>query len=308
MNLRANQRRNLAVAFGLWWLTAIYIVPADQQAVVTRFGRVVEPRVLPGIHLAMPWPIDRVTRLEVQKLQRLIVAGDPSDALLGRFELSASQFLTGDQNLIHLRVALQFSVGVPREYLFTAQEARRAVAAAVESELVRSVGQRGVDAVLTTEKTAIQDEVRAGAQRLIDRYRVGVQLANVNIESAQPPPEARDAFNDVASARADSARIVNEALGYAGDVVPKARGEASQSLEAAQAYRLRKINEARGDASRFIQVSAEYERAAALNGRRLYLETMEQVLPRIKKLVVDSRGNLDLTIVRKQPPQETPKP
>ena len=195
---------------------------------------------------------------------------------------------------------------MPREYLFTAEEVRRAVAAAVESELTRRVGLRGVDAVLTTEKTAIQEEVRAAAQRLTMQYGLGVEIASVNIESAQPPAEALEAFNDVASARADSARIVNEALGYAGDVVPKARGEASQSLEAAAAYRLKKINEARGDGSRFTQVATEYQRAAAVNGRRLYLETMEQVLPKIRKLLVDSRGNLDLTIVRKQPESSKP--
>lgn len=299
-------RRRLGALLALWLVTGIYIVPADQQAVVTRYGRVVEPRVLPGIHYALPWPIESVTRLKVQQLQRLIIGGDPSDLVLGRMEPSTSQFLTGDQNLIHLRVAVQFSVAVPREYLFTAEEVKRAVAAAVESELVRRIGQRGVDAVLTTEKTAIQDEVRAAAQQLTNRYRLGVQLASINIESAQPPPEAREAFNDVASARADSARIVNEALGFAGDIVPKARGEASQSLQAAAAYRLRKINESKGDASRFLQVSAEYERGAVVNGRRLYLETMEEVLPKIKKLLVDSRGNLDLTIVRKQ--ETSPKP
>ena len=298
-----NQRLGLLLA--LWLLTGVYIVPADEQAVVTRFGRVAEPRALPGIHYSLPWPIDRVSRLKVQQLQRLIVGGDPSDAVLGRLEPSTSQFLTGDQNLIHLRVAVQFSVAAPREYLFTADDVKRAVGAAVESELARRVGQRGVDAVLTTEKIAVQEEVRGAAQKLVDQYRLGVALASVNIESAQPPPEARDAFNDVASARADSARIVNEALGYAGDIVPKARGEASQSLQAAVGYREKKVNEARGDASRFTQVAAEYERAAAVNGRRLYAETMEQVLPKIKKILVDSRGNLDLTIVRKQ---DAPKP
>jgi modulator of FtsH protease HflK len=302
-------RRRGGALLALWLLSGVYIVPADQQAVVTRLGRVAEPRVFPGIHYALPWPIDSVTRLKVQQLQRLIVGGDVTDAVLGRLEPGASQFLTGDQNLIHLRVAVQFSVAVPREYLFTADEVRRAVAAAVESDLSRRVGQRSVDAVLTTEKTAIQEEVRAGAQQLANEYRLGVQLASVNIESALPPPEARDAFNDVASARADSSRIVNEALGYAGDIVPKARGEASQMLEAAAGHRLRKVNEARGDASRFILVSDEYNRAAALNGRRLYMETMEQVLPNIKKLLVDSRGNLDLTILRKESPAAAaPKP
>lgn len=289
----------LGTMAGLWLLTGLYIVPADQQAVVTRWGRVVEPRALPGIHLALPWPIDQVARLKVRQLQRLIVGGELADGLLGRGETAAPQFLTGDQNLIHLRVAVQYSVAVPAEFLFTAEDVRRAVAAAVESEVGRRVARRPVDAVLTTEKAAIQEEVRGAAQHLMNGYRLGVQLASINIESASPPPEARDAFNDVASARADSARIVSEAQGYAGDIVPKARGEANQLMEAATGHKLRKVNEARGDAARFVQVADEYQRAAQVNGRRLYIETMEQVLPRIKKFIVDPGGNLDLTILRR---------
>jgi membrane protease subunit HflK len=290
------------LALALWLLTCLYLVPADQQAVVTRFGRVVEPRALPGLHVSLPWPIDRVTRLKVQQLQRLVVGGAPPDALLGRTQPAASQFLTGDQNIVHLRVAVQYSVGVPSDYLFRSQDVTRVVGAAVESELARRVARRDVDSVLTTEKVAIQEEVRGAAQKLINDYSLGVLLSSVNIESAQPPPEAADAFRDVASARADAARIVSEAQGYANDVIPKARGEAQQNLESAQGYKLRKINEAAGDAARFTQVAAEYARAADVNGRRLYAETMEQVLPRIRKLIVDSRGNLDLTILRKGEP------
>ena len=142
--------------------------------------------------------------------------------------------------------------------------------------------------------------MRAAAQKRINDYRTGVQLSTVNIESATPPPEAADAFRDVASARADSSRIVNEAQGYANDLIPKARGEAQQMLEAvARRIKQRKINEAQGDASRFTQVAAEYAKAAEVTGERLYLETMEQILPKIKKLIVDKNGNLDLTIIRK---------
>jgi membrane protease subunit HflK len=147
--------------------------------------------------------------------------------------------------------------------------------------------------------------VRGAAQKLIDQYRLGVALASVNIESAQPPPEARDAFNDVASARADSARIVNEALGYAGDIVPKARGEASQSLQAAVGYREKKVNEARGDASRFTQVAAEYERAAAVNGRRLYAETWSRCCLRSRR---SSSTAAAISISRSFRKQDTPKP
>ncbi|MBM3735814.1 MAG: FtsH protease activity modulator HflK [Acidobacteria bacterium] len=304
-------RRGTAAVAGLWALSGLYIVPADQQAVVTQFGKVVEPRVLPGIHWALPWPLNSVTKLKVQQLQRLVVGGGVPDAVLGRSQPLQSQFITGDQNLIHLRAAVQYSVGVPAQYLFSAAGVPAAVGAAVESELSRHIAGRGVDAVLTTEKAAIQDQVRASAQSLLNQYQVGVQLASVNIESAQPPPEARDAFNDVASARADSARIVNEAQGYANDVIPKARGEAEQMLNAANGYRRRKTDEAQGDADRFSLAAAEYSKAAEANGRRLYLETMEVILPRIRKLIVDNRGNLDLTIIRKgdpPPAQAQPSP
>lgn len=283
----------------LWFLTGVYIVRTDQQAVVTRFGAVVDPRAMPGIHIALPWPIDRVTKLKVQQLQRLVVGGELPDTVTGRAQPLQSQFLTGDQNIISMRLVVQYSVGVPVDYLVRNENVARSVAGAVETALAERIATRNVDAVFTTEKQSIQEEVRADAQRIINEYRAGVILSTVNMESAVPPPEAADAFRDVASARADSSRIVSEAQGYANDLIPKARGQAQQMLEEAQAYKEKKINEALGDASRFAQVAVEYDKASEVNGQRLYLETMEQILPRIKKLIVDKSGNLDLTIVRK---------
>jgi membrane protease subunit HflK len=288
----------LAVA-AVWGLTGIYLVAPDQQAVETLFGRVVTPRVMPGLHYALPWPIQSFAKLKVRQLQRLVVGGEIADSLLGRTPPLASQFLTGDQNIINMRVVVQYSVSVPADYLFQAQSPAQIVGAAVESELARRVAHRGVDAVLTTEKAAIQEEVRAAAQKLLNEYRAGVALSTINIESVTPPAEAAGAFRDVASARADTARIVNDAEGYANDLIPKARGQAQQSLAEAQAYQEKKINEATGDAARFTQFVAEYSKAAQVTGQRLYLETMEQVLPRIKKVMVDENGNLDLTIIRK---------
>lgn len=293
------RRKILYGVMALWLLTSVYIVPADQQAVVTRLGAVVEPRVTPGIHLSLPWPIDVVTKLKVQQLQRLVIGGSLSDSVTGRTQPLISQFITGDQNIIHMRVVTQYSVGVPADYLFQSQNVSQLVSSAVEAELARRIAARSVDAVLTTEKAAIQEEIRAAAQKVINDYRAGVILASVNIESAAPPPEAADAFRDVASARADSSRIVNESQGYANDLIPKARGQAQQLLESASAYKQKKINEAIGDASRFSQVATEYAKAADVNGRRLYMETMEQVLPKIRKLIIDKSGNLDLTIIRK---------
>jgi membrane protease subunit HflK len=291
-------RISLAAA-AVWALAGTYLVAPDQQAVETLFGKVVAPRVMPGLHYALPWPIQSVAKLKVRQLQRLVVGGEIPDSLLGRTPPLAAQFLTGDQNIINMRVVVQYSVSVPADYLFQAQSPAQIVAAAVESELAHRVAHRVVDAVLTTEKAAIQEEVRAAAQKLLNDYRAGVALSTINIESVTPPAEAADAFRDVASARADTARIVNDAEGYANDQIPKARGQAQQSLEEARAYQEKKINEAAGDAARFTQLVAEYAKAAQVTGQRLYLETMEQVLPRIRKVMIDENGNLDLTIIRK---------
>ena len=299
---RSGNERRVRIAGALlllWFLTGVYIVRADQQAVVTRFGAVISPRVMPGIHLTLPWPIAHVYKLKVQQLQRLVIGGDFADNVTGRSQPLRSQFLTGDQNIISMRVVAQYSVGVPADYLFRTQDTAASVSAAIETALAQRITLHGVDAVLTTEKQQIQDEVRLKAQELIDRYRAGVVLSTVNIESAAPPPETAEAFRDVASARADSSRIVSEAQGYTNDLLPKARGEARQMIEAGEAYRDSKINQAQGDAARFTEVAAEYEKAAEINGSRLYLETMEAILPKIKKLIIDKNGNLDLTIIRK---------
>jgi membrane protease subunit HflK len=286
----------------LWVLTGLYAVPPEQQAVVTRFGAVIERRVYPGIHFALPWPIDSVWRVKVNQLQRLAIGGDLADGVLGRTQPLESQFLTGDQNIIHMRVVVQFSVGVPADYLFHPMDAPKTIGAAVEAELARRVARRGVDSILTTERMATQEEVLGAAQARLNEYGIGVKLSTVNIDTIAPPPAAADAFRDVASARADTARIVNEAHGYANDLVPRARGEAVQLTQSAQAYRQTRIDEAAGDAARFDALATEYAKAADVTGTRLYLETMEQILPRVRKLVVDAKGNVDLYIVGKGKP------
>jgi membrane protease subunit HflK len=294
----SKRRIGIGIA-AVWVLSGVYLVGPDQQAVETLFGRVVAPRVMPGLHYALPWPVENVTKLKVRQLQRLVVGGELADSVVGRTRPSLSQFLTGDQNIINLRVVVQYSVGLPGDYLFQVQNPVQVIGAAVESEMSRRIAHREVDAVLTTEKAAIQDETRAAAQELLNEYRAGVLLSTINIENATPPPEAAEAFRDVAGARADTARIVNDAQGYANDLIPKARGQAQQMLAESQAYREKKINEASGDAARFSQIAVEYAKASQVTGQRLYLETMEQVLPRIKKLIVDKNGNLDLTIIRR---------
>lgn len=294
-------RGNLALGVAaLWLLSGLYAIAADEQGVATVFGATVNERVMPGIHYNAPWPVGRVYRVKVRQLQRAVIGGALVDNVVGQTDPLLAQFLTGDQNIIHVRAIVQYSVTEPKAYLFESVDVAASVLNAVEAELGRQIAARTVDDVLTTEKVAIQEIVRQRSQALLDRYGFGVAVQTVNIESVSAPPEAADAFRDVASARADLARITNEAEGYANDVTPRARGEARSLLEEAAGYKERVVNQAKGDAARFTALAAEYRRNPAVTRSRLYLETMEEVLPRLEKMIVDDNGNLDLTLIRKK--------
>ena len=293
--------------FGLWLLSGIYIVQTDQQGVVTQWGHVVEPRVFPGIHYALPWPIDKVYKLKVREQRRRVVGGEIPDMVLGR-RASSSEFFSGDQNLLNLRVVAQYSVSNPRDFLFATQNPDQVVGLAVESELVRRIAHTTVDDILTTQKLAIQSDVLRSAQAIVDGYGAGALLTSINIESVSPPPETAEAFRGVAGARSDAFRIVNEADGYANDLVPRARGQADQLLDQAHSYSNGKVNRAQGDASHFNAVAAEYRKSPSVTSTRVYLEAMELVLPKLKKLIVDANSNLDLSMVGKQDSTSTSTP
>ena len=306
---RMSARHLLILVAVLWLVGGIYLVPTEEQAVLTTFGAVVNDRVTPGVGWHWAWPVGRVHKLKVRELKRAFIGGEvadeanalPADPVL-------SQFLSGDQNILNVRAVVQYSIAEPASYLFRSRDPDETVANAVEAALERQISSRAVDEVLTTEKIAIQEAVRQNAQVLIDRYGLGVLLSTVNIRTVAPPPEAADAFRDVASARADTARIVNEAEGYANDILPRARGEAQQMLSASRGYRERKIQRAEGDTARFERLAAEYRKNPQVTSSRLFLETMEAVLPRITKTVVDDQGNLDLTIIRRSQERRNTSP
>ncbi len=303
---RQRRRRGPLALLGAWLLSGVFLVAPDQQAVVTMWGAVTSPRVLPGLHYALPWPIEQVYKLKVHQLRRTLVGGDVADIPLGRLQPAASEFLSGDQNLLNVRVVAQYSVSEPRDYLFQAVDVDRIVGAAVESELARRLAHTAVDNIMTTDKVAIQDDVLRAAQSCLEDYHVGVALSSVNIENVAPPPGAADAFRAVAGARADAMRLVNEAQGYANDLLPRAHGEAEQMEQTAQAYKQGKVNRAQGDAARFEAVAAEYAKAPEVTSTRTYVEAMEQILPKMRKLIVDSNSNLDLSIIGQDDTSGTP--
>lgn len=286
---------------GLWLLSGFYSLRPDEQGVVRLFGRVVEEYVPPGLHWRWPWPCTRLDRVKVRERKRVVVGFDPADRITGRQPSPLlSQFLTGDQNLIHIEMSVYFTVREPAKYLFRARDITTLVQMAAEQALTQAVAGSPVDDVLTEGRLRLQAEVLQHAQELLNQHDVGVQLASVNLQNVYPPSEVREAFASVVNAREDRQRLINEAQAYANEVIPKARGEAERILREAEAYRDEAVQRARGDAQRFLSLYEEYRKAKDLTTTRLYLEAMETLLPRLRKVMVDTgRGQpVELGVVK----------
>jgi membrane protease subunit HflK len=299
------KRRWIIVMLFAYLLSGVYFVAPDQQAVVVRFGQVVAKGLTPGVHYSLPWPIESVYKLKVLETKRLTIGVEMPDQALGRVAAeNPTEYLTGDQNLINVRMAVQYAVKDPAAFLFRSQDVTQLIAKSVEAAFAETIAAESVDSLLTTGKVAAQNATLIAAREILDAYESGVFIGSINIENVTPPIEVADAFRESVSARADRDRIVNEAQGYANDAAAKAAGEAEKLVTDAASFRQQRINEAEGDAARFAKLLAESRKAKGVTERRLYLETMEEVLPRVKKVVIDLSGPkslMDLGIIRPNP-------
>ena len=286
---RPSPRMAALIAAGLalgYVLSGLYVVDADEAAVVRRFGRRIAVGVPPGLHYRLPWPIEAVTRIKVTTVQAL----SPPPL----------ELLTGDENLVTLSPTVQYVVKDVAAYLFNVGNPDLLVAANLEAAVRQTVGARQIDELLTTGRAEAEGEARARLQESLDRHGAGVRVVTLRLVSVAPPTEVADAFLDVASAREDRATYINEAAAYANEVVPKARGEGAKTLREGEAYRAEKVNGARGEATRFRERLREYSRARSVTETRLYLEAMERVLARVKKFIVSpeiKEDSLDLWFV-----------
>jgi membrane protease subunit HflK len=224
------------------------------------------------------------------------------DQVLGRTAAERPpEFLTGDQNIVIVRMAVQYAIKDPAAYLYRSREVTEVIARVVESAFAQTIAAEFVDSVLTTGKIAVQNATLERSRVTLDGYSSGVHLESINIENISPPGEVSDAFRESISARADRDRIINEAQGYRSDALAKAQGEAEKQQSDAQAYLVQRVNEAKGDAARFEKLIAESSRAREITENRLYIEAMEEILPKVKKVVIDSSGSknlMDLSIIK----------
>ena len=278
-------------------LTGVYVVDPGEAGIVRRFGAVVNPRAEPGLHYRLPWPVDQVDIINVNDVRRETVGILSPEEDHEHPELpSKLQVLSGDTNVIDIEIIVQYQVRDPAAYLLNVEYAPyRLVRDVARQAVTELLSQQPVDAILTTERQSLQTAVRTEMQRRLDAYNSGLVVVGINLQKAFPPDEVADAFTDVNSAREDSARAVNEANGYANSIVPEARGQAQQIMSDAEAYRSDTLAQAGGDAQAFTAILAEFEDNSQIYGEdvtryRLYLEMLEQVLPRVQVYVVDNEN------------------
>lgn len=282
-----------------WLLSGIYIVRPDEQAVVRRFGKAVRITE-PGPHYRLPQPIERVDKVKVKKVRRIEIGFrtiSPGPPARYQFYPKESLMLTGDEQIIDAQIIVQYLVNEPEKFLFNVRNLeteRGALMDAAEVALRQVVGQRPIDDVLIAEKLQVEIDIRELLQRIIDRYDSGIKIKEVKLQTVRPPKEVEKAFSDVVSAKEDKDRLVKEADGYREDILPKARGLAQSIIRGAEAYKAERIKRAQGDTDRFLALLKEYQKAKDVTRKRLYLETMEQILPGIRKFVIDPEvsGNL----------------
>lgn len=275
-----------------WAATGIYIVNPDELGVVKRFGQFAYTTG-PGPHWHLPVPIETVLKPKVTQVRRVevgfrTVSGGPP-ARYQRVPQEA-HMLTGDENIVSCEFIVQYRVKDPKQFLFEVRDPDGAVRAAAEASMREVVGRNLVDDVLTEQREKIQVESTELLQSILDLYKAGVRVDYVKLQDVYPPEAVIDAFRDVASAREDRERLKNEADAYANDILPKARGEAKLRLNEAEGYREGRIKTAEGDAARFRSVLAEYERAKDVTRRRLYLDSMREVLSKVKIVLNEGKG------------------
>ena len=277
-----------------WLLSGIYIVEQGKRGVVLRFGKYVDT-TQPGPHWRIPYPVDEVEIVDVE-IRRVVEIGYRSAAAGARASNRTvpreALMLTQDENVVDIRLAVQYQISNPAHYLFNVLDPDFTLKQVVESATRQVIGKSKMDFVLTEGRSEVVALVKELSQMTLEKYEAGLQIVNVNLQDAQPPEEVQAAFADAIKAREDEQRFKNEAEAYANEVVPRARGGAARQLEEANAYKAQVVASAEGEAQRFEDLLTEYLKAPRVTRERLYLDAMEEVMAANRKVLVDtSKGD-----------------
>jgi modulator of FtsH protease HflK len=275
----------LVVIFAVWLTTGFYKVEPDQVGVVMRFGRFVD-KLGPGLHYHLPLPVETVLLPRVTEINELKLGNG-----------AVTQMLTGDENIVEATAAVSWRISDPIKFLFNVYDPEATVRVAAESAVRQVIALNPIQSGLSDQRQKIADDAQSLLQKMLDFYGAGIQITQVQLQRVDPPSAVIDAFNDVQRARADQQRARNEAEAYRNDILPRARGEAERIKQEAQAYREQIVNQAQGAAARFVSLDAAYKQSREITARRLYLDTMEDVLKSAGKVLVDPSGKGGASII-----------
>lgn len=276
----------------IWMGTGIFIVQEGQQAVITRFGKY-SSTVGAGFNWRLPYPIERHEVVNVTQIRSVDVGRDNVIRATG---LKESAMLTEDENIVEIKMSVQYRLNDARAWLFESKNPQEAVVQAAETAVREVVGKMRMDVALAEERDQIGPRVRVLMQTILDRYKIGAEVVGINLQQGgvRPPEQVQAAFDDVLRAAQERERAKNEAQAYANDVVPRAVGAASRLAQEAEGYKARIVAQAQGDGQRFKLLLTEYQRAPQVTRDRLYLESMQQIYGNVTKVLVESRqgGNM----------------
>ena len=280
----------LGIAALLWLITGVYQVGPDEVGVVQRFGKV--NRIShSGLRYHFPFPIETVKTPKVTEVKRVEIGFRTVGKNQFRTVERESVMLTGDENIVDAEMIVQYKLKDPEAYLFNFVSPILTVREASEASLRTIVGRHGIDEALTSGKLMIQEQTKTLLQSILDKYNTGILVVAVQLQDVSPPKSVIAAFKDVASAKEDKNRLINEAEGYRNDVIPKARGEAQAMIREAEGFREARIKRSEGDVAKFKAMLKEYKKAKSITKKRLYLEAMEEILPGIEKYIIpDGEG------------------
>ena len=280
----------LGAALALWLFTGVYMVGPDEVGIVRTFGeytRVAQS----GLNYHLPYPIEQVNTPAVTEVKRVEIGFRTLRDGQYRTVEKESLMLTGDENIVDAEMIVQYKIKDPVKYLFRIVQPELTVREAAEASLRTVVGRNKIDETLTTGKFQIQEGTKIQLQLILDKYDSGIHVVAVQLQDVSPPKEVIGAFKDVASAKEDKNRMVNQAEGYRNDVMPKARGAAEAMIRDAEGFKQARIKRSEGDAAKFTTILKEYRKAKSITQKRLYLETMEQVLPNIEKIIIPDKNS-----------------
>ena len=280
----------LGAALALWLFTGVYMVGPDEIGVVRTFGEYTRVSQS-GLNYHFPYPIEQVNTPAVTEVKRIEIGFRTLRNGQYRSVEKESLMLTGDENIVDAEMIVQYKIKDPVKYLFKIVEPELTVRQAAEASLRTVVGRNKIDETLTTGKFKIQEETKIQLQLILDKYDSGIHVVAVQLQDVSPPKEVIGAFKDVASAKEDKNRMVNQAEGYRNNVIPKARGEAEAMIRDAEGFKQARIKRSEGDAAKFTTILKEYRKAKSITQKRLYLETMERVLPNIEKIIIPDKNS-----------------